>query len=276
MLGNSGYSKSLQVPKAYHGKVIGRQQATKKDIESDYGVVITMPNRDNAQDETITIQGSTQVSVDAAENRILDICGMGKQDAGRAKLNQLDSEMDQAFAHAKSLSNGPERTAAYAKANQLKAQYDQERASQAKKVFEAKNLGYGDDQMDLHGLSVKDAEEAVNQRLDKVKAKLERNDGQFVLSIITGFGHHSDNNVAKIKPAIMDLLTERGFRYQLDDSQGTLLVDGTTSGKASTPAPARAAPTSHKSNAPKEDESSDVFTLLLQLFSCCLGALRKR
>ncbi|KAH9255571.1 hypothetical protein BASA81_006401 [Batrachochytrium salamandrivorans] len=135
------YSPSrCKCPKAYHGKVIGRQQATKKDIESDYGVMITMPSRDNPQDETVTIQGPTQVAVDVLRTEFWTFAAWVNRTLAGPKLNQLDSEMDQAFAYAKSLSNGPERTAAYAKANQIKALYDQERASQAKKVFDAKNL----------------------------------------------------------------------------------------------------------------------------------------
>ncbi|KAH9255572.1 hypothetical protein BASA81_006402 [Batrachochytrium salamandrivorans] len=58
----------------------------------------------------------------------------------------------------------------------------------------------------------------------------------------------------------MELLTNRGFRYQLDDSQGTLLVDGTIAGKASTSAPVTSSkPTTSSKPGAKEEKSNNLF-----------------
>jgi len=44
------------------------------------------------------------------------------------------------------------------------------------------------------------------------------------LTIITGIGNHSENNVAKIKPAIESLLVEKGYTFEQDSTGGALLV----------------------------------------------------
>lgn len=286
--GSAVTTRTIVVPKQFHGKVIGSKAATKLDIESDYGVTITMPDR-NSDSENVIIEGPTQTAVTAAENRIMDICGMksGNVDALRGKLNDLNRQKDVAFAQAKNAPNGPQRDALYAKANALKEACDKEQMNVAQQIFKEKNLGYGLDQMDLHGLSVKEAEQFVNERLGKVHSKLARNDGEFVLSIITGFGHHSDNQVAKIKPAIIELLAQKQYRFQLDASEGTLLVDGVTTNAVpqSTAAPkttarAPAAAAAAAKPAPKEPEQGSnfgaIFGLVVALFTACFSYAKKR
>jgi hypothetical protein len=83
-------SRSVSIPSSFHGKIIGKKAATKLDIESDYGVKLFMPDR-NSPSQEIRIEGPTKTAVDAAEHRILDICGMGK-DPDRSELDRLHAE----------------------------------------------------------------------------------------------------------------------------------------------------------------------------------------
>ncbi len=56
---NMGPSTRLvvKVPKELHGKVIGKGAATLKDIESDYGVRLIVPKRDDPSDDVV-IEGT--------------------------------------------------------------------------------------------------------------------------------------------------------------------------------------------------------------------------
>jgi hypothetical protein len=49
----------VKVPKELHGKVIGKGAATLKDIESDYGVRLIVPKRDDASDQVV-IEGTPE------------------------------------------------------------------------------------------------------------------------------------------------------------------------------------------------------------------------
>ena len=92
-----------------------------------------------------------------------------------------------------------------------------------KAIFKAKNLGYGNEQMDLHGLRVKEALQFVEERLVAVDGDL-RSGALESLTIITGFGHHSDNGKAKIKPEVVKLLSDRGYPFQEDEAGGQFIV----------------------------------------------------
>jgi len=262
--------KSVYVPKELHGKVIGKGWATKKDIESDYGVTLTFPAKNDPNACHIVIDGPTNDSVGYAEARILDICGLDddtEEDAARERVQKLRQEKDECFRQAFAAPHGPVRDAMFVKANAAKEKCEQAEWEVAKEIFASKNQGYGDDQMDLHGLRVSEAERFVNERLDKVQDRL-RNDSSFVLSIITGIGNHSTNNVAKIKPAIKDLLRNRGFHYQEDQTGGILLVNGSGAPIPSASAPSR--PPQRPAQTP-EDNIAVFFDMVFELLACCFG-----
>jgi len=213
----------VQVPKDMHGKVIGRGAATLKDIQSDYpGVRVTVPKRDDPSDE-IVIEGPP-TAVAAAKARVLDICGMAPNVAGaaRAEAQRLYDEADALFEQARAAS-GEERSRLYDLAHAKRREAEAAQLAAARKIFEAKNLGYGNEQMDLHGLHVKEALTMVEERLVAVDSDL-RSGALPSLTIITGFGHHSDNNRAKIKPEVARILTERGYPFEADDAGGLFIV----------------------------------------------------
>jgi DNA-nicking Smr family endonuclease len=81
-----------------------------------------------------------------------------------------------------------------------------QRASDA--VFAAKNAVVKEDEIDLHGLQVKEAIERTEARLDACMRE-----GRDHLVIIVGRGNHSVNNIPKIKPAVQSML--RKYEAQL-------------------------------------------------------------
>ncbi|KAI9277174.1 hypothetical protein BDA99DRAFT_495070 [Phascolomyces articulosus] len=68
-------------------------------------------------------------------------------------------------------------------------------------IFQEKNAGRPADEIDLHGLFVKEATEKVDEAL----RHCQRN-GQDHLTIIVGKGLHSPGQIAKLKPAIVDMV----------------------------------------------------------------------
>jgi len=211
------------IPKGMHGKIIGKGGATKADIESDYSVEIAMPAAKDPSN-VITITGSTNDSVKFAKSRILDICGMSNvQNNDRAKLDKLRREKDDLFKQAFATPHGPQRDKLMNMANAKRDEFDAQLAAHGEEVYRLKNQGYGNDQMDLHGLTVNQAEAKVKERLDIVDSDL--TSGRLnVLTVIVGAGHHSEKGQPKIKPAIMELLRQRGYPVKVDDTGGQLFV----------------------------------------------------
>ena len=81
-------TKDVQVPKNLHGKIIGKQAATLKDIESDYpGVKVTVPRR-NDPSEFVRLAGPED-AVRRAERRVLDIAGVLSDEAA-AERKKVD------------------------------------------------------------------------------------------------------------------------------------------------------------------------------------------
>ncbi|KIM69734.1 hypothetical protein SCLCIDRAFT_103289, partial [Scleroderma citrinum Foug A] len=87
-------------------------------------------------------------------------------------------------------------------------------------IFRENNLDSKPGEVDLHGLYVKEAiafsEEAI------VKAQ---NRGDAEVQFIVGKGLHSDGHVAKVKPALEELMKNRGLPAELDpNNTGVLIV----------------------------------------------------
>jgi hypothetical protein len=217
----------ISIPKSQHGKVIGSHARTKLDIESDYGVTLIFPKKEENSDE-ITIQGPNKSSVEYAKTRILDIVGLNPDtqlvENERRKVETARVEKDELFRQANAAPKGSrERDDLFKQANQAKDRLEQIENATARVIFNTKNKGYGMDQMDLHGLRVEDALEFVNERLNTIETLPP---GQFKqLTIIVGAGHHSEGGIAKIKPAVTDLLVKRHFFFENDpNNEGQILV----------------------------------------------------
>ena len=207
-------TRDVRVPKNMHGKIIGKQAATLKDIESDYpGVKVSVPQRSDPS-EFVRLTGPED-AVKRAERRVLDIAGVLSDEAAaeRKRADEMRREKDRLFDEANKAS-GAKRHALLDAAHAKKRQLEEEEAAAAKRIFKKKNSGYGLEQMDLHGLHLDEAMERVRERLKRVEA----GDVPSV-ELITGAGHHSDGK-AKIKPAVEALLKEKSSTLSYEPMSG--------------------------------------------------------
>ena len=145
-------------------------------------------------------------------------------------LLQVDGEALRAEAHA--LGDAAHATSAASQqayqsgdgagAKQLSLQANAKRAAAAAKneeaaraIFAQKNNGRGLWEVDLHLLLVAEALERVKRRLQACSASAAAEGASSKeLVVIYGQGHHSSNGVAKIKPAVLQLLADGGWQTQ--------------------------------------------------------------
>ncbi|CAK7903380.1 hypothetical protein CAAN1_07S07162 [[Candida] anglica] len=91
----------------------------------------------------------------------------------------------------------------------------------AEYVFRENNADSAGDEIDLHGLYVKEAEYILQNRLG---AAIRSN--QSHLRVIVGKGLHSSNGIAKLKPAIDQLCDECNLRHRIDPKNtGVMIID---------------------------------------------------
>lgn len=76
-------------------------------------------------------------------------------------------------------------------------------------VYIEKNQGRASNEIDLHGLYVKEA----SQKVEEAIQQCQRN-GEDHLVIIVGKGLHSPGQIAKLKPAIIDLVKKYNVSCQ--------------------------------------------------------------
>lgn len=89
----------------------------------------------------------------------------------------------------------------------------------AKWVYAENNKRRRSNTVDLHGLYVAEALEYAQRAIGAA-----RESGQATLSLIVGQGQHSENGVAKIKPALEEWLQKRGTAYKPDERNPGRLV----------------------------------------------------
>jgi DNA-nicking Smr family endonuclease len=142
-----------------------------------------------------------------------------------AQAKSLSDQSQEAYragdgARAKQLSN--QKRKVYAQAEAINARAQQTAFSQV-------NQGKGLEEIDLHGLYVKEAVDAVNCRVREC-----RKHGISTLVCITGRGNGSVDNVARIKPRIVELAASQGLTFQENhpnDGCVTIYVDLNSRGK---------------------------------------------
>ncbi|QLQ81175.1 hypothetical protein HG537_0E05300 [Torulaspora globosa] len=151
--------------------------------------------------------------------------------ASDQEYQRLRSLADEAHKKRQQLSN--ESQAAYkqgdgGKAHQLseKAKIQQRLAEQynmeaAEYVFVQNNADSGSDEIDLHGLFVKEAVWILKKRIASgIKGH------ESYVKVIVGKGLHSQNGLAKIKPAVEELCRDANLRNYLDKkNQGVLIIE---------------------------------------------------
>lgn len=87
-------------------------------------------------------------------------------------------------------------------------------------IFKANNEDSGPNEVDLHGLYTQEAIAKTEESIRAAQAK-----GMSELHVIVGKGIHSQDHVAKVKPAIEKLMRDYGIAANLDPkNSGVLLV----------------------------------------------------
>ena len=89
----------------------------------------------------------------------------------------------------------------------------------AEYVFVENNADSSSNEIDLHGLYVKEALFILQKR---IKFAIDHNESQ--LNVIVGKGLHSQNGIAKLKPSIEEFCTKHGIRNHLEKKNSGVLV----------------------------------------------------
>ncbi|MBN3310206.1 N4BP2 protein, partial [Amia calva] len=94
----------------------------------------------------------------------------------------------------------------------------------AMRIFERVNASLlPQNVLDLHGLHVDEAIHHLKDVLQDKMAEWQQNRGKPHLSVITGRGNRSQGGVARIKPAVIDYLTNHNFRFT-EPKAGLLVI----------------------------------------------------
>lgn len=100
-------------------------------------------------------------------------------------------------------------------------QAEQANRRAAEYVFRENNEDSAEDEIDLHGLYVKEAELFLQTR---IAAAIRTN--QSHLRVIVGKGKHSANGIAKIKPAVAQMCDECRLKHRMDPhNAGVMVID---------------------------------------------------
>ncbi|KAG4028644.1 hypothetical protein MFRU_020g00830 [Monilinia fructicola] len=78
----------------------------------------------------------------------------------------------------------------------------------------------GDDEIDLHGQYVEEAERIVEERI-----RYAQQQGQSHLHVIVGKGNHSKDHVQKIKPKVEEICQELGLQYATEENAGRMYIN---------------------------------------------------
>lgn len=101
----------------------------------------------------------------------------------------------------------------------------------AEYVFRENNTDSAEDEIDLHGLYVKEAEYFLQNRIAH-----DIRTNQSHLKVIVGKGLHSAGGVAKIKPAVDQMCTDCNLKHRIDPKNaGVLVIDLTNTNQSQVP-----------------------------------------
>ncbi|KAG1885144.1 hypothetical protein F4604DRAFT_153365 [Suillus subluteus] len=87
------------------------------------------------------------------------------------------------------------------------------------KIFQEHNQRHRSNTIDLHGLFVSEAKVYFDDAVQGVRDR-----GESLLHVIVGKGNHSENNIAKIKPAIQEYGQSLGLGVEVDPLNNGCLV----------------------------------------------------
>lgn len=115
------------------------------------------------------------------------------------------------------------------KSKSLRAEADNLNEEAASWVFRANNTDSAADEIDLHGLFVKEALIALDARLSVCQQH-----NQPFLKAIVGKGLHSETHIAKLRPAVEKHCKEKGFQSEVDKHNPGVVIINTAGGTAGT------------------------------------------
>ncbi|OBZ67141.1 hypothetical protein A0H81_12985 [Grifola frondosa] len=150
----------------------------------------------------------------------------------RARANEEGDQMAQCFEQAHQAYAAGDGARAKELSNEGKAhQREMERlnAQASEWIFVENNKDSQSGEIDLHGLYVKEAITFTEKAIQEARGR-----GESKVHLIVGKGLHSANGVAKLKPAIEELMQKQGLVAELDQSNGGVLIvnlDGQPSGE---------------------------------------------
>lgn len=133
------------------------------------------------------------------------------------KRNQLSQQSQAAYKSG----DGKKAHDLSEKAKQVLDEAENYNRQAAAYVFRENNTDSAEDEIDLHGLYVKEAEYFLQVRIVHFVRT-----HQSHLKVIVGKGLHSKNGIAKLKPAIDEMCDESGLRHRIDSHNlGVLIID---------------------------------------------------
>lgn len=92
-------------------------------------------------------------------------------------------------------------------------------AEAASQIYKGKNAYRDANEIDLHGLYVKEALARLSQFIRDAPQS-----GETTLRVITGKGLHSDRGEAQIIPAVQEALRTKGLRHHTDEANSGVIV----------------------------------------------------
>ncbi|KAJ9507685.1 hypothetical protein QJQ45_019138 [Haematococcus lacustris] len=96
-------------------------------------------------------------------------------------------------------------------------------------TFASNNAGRSDTEVDLHGLSVAEAQAKVEQVISSARSQAQGRRQPEPITFIVGQGRHSQGGEAKLKPAIASLITRHNLRCTVGHpNSGCLYVEFVT------------------------------------------------
>ncbi|KAG8764543.1 hypothetical protein FS842_008519 [Serendipita sp. 407] len=140
----------------------------------------------------------------------------------RKRANQAGDAMGRCFEESKrAYENGDGARAKQLseEGKQHKAEMEHLNKEASDWIYHANNTDSGPDEVDLHGLYVK---EAISRTEQAIQAAQQRGDPS--VRLIVGKGLHSQGHVAKLKPAIEELMIKYQLAAQLDPHNAGVLV----------------------------------------------------
>lgn len=140
------------------------------------------------------------------------------------KYQQLAGQSHRAF------NNGEkeEASALSEQSKKHKSRADDLNQQAAAWVFRENNTDSAADEIDLHGLFVREALSALDAR---IQAGIQRRES--ILKVITGKGMHSAHHIAKLRPAVEDYCNKSGLQWRLQHkNEGVVEINLASPGTA--------------------------------------------